>query len=94
MGHGSRSGAGRDVDCGRRLDKRHLVLAVTEIPEAAYTAFVHLVADDGEVVAQGDGLLMNSLSRSSEEWEPDEVIAAPLPIDIPSLSRRVPTECG
>jgi hypothetical protein len=60
-----------------------MVLAVRDRPLEEYTALLHLVGPDGEVWANGDTLLTNGLHRSSEEFEPGEVVAMPMALAIP-----------
>lgn len=67
---------------GRRTEVG-LVLRARRPAPTPYTALVHLVGPDGIVWANGDGLLTNSLQRSTEEWEADEIVAVPLELRVP-----------
>ena len=59
-----------------------LVWVTKDKIDTRYTAFLHLVGPDGRTWAQGDGLLDNSLYRSTEEWEAHEVVATPLALKV------------
>jgi hypothetical protein len=67
------SGGTKEVD---------LVFQVRERPEEQLTAFLHLVDAEGNAWGQGDGLLSNALFRGTEEWEPGEVVAVPLQLQV------------
>lgn len=47
-------------------------------PDRRYTMFLHLVGPDGAQWGGGDGVLDNAIARSTEEWEPGEVVASAL----------------
>lgn len=48
-----------------------------------YTAFVHLVASDGSIVAQADRLLLTPDERPSSQWGAGELVTESYTLDVP-----------